>query len=145
MLARLHRPTLHALGALALCATVAAPAAAQDQPTEFQSWRLPGGTFTPGVILGALYDTNVAIASPDVNKKTAADKLFQLAPFGRLDYFSPRTTFSSGYQSSLRRSFELGSLDGTDHHAHLSLPDPASTHVPYPPPPANPRLPPPPH
>src|SRR5258708_9606565 len=129
MLARLHRPTLHALGALALCATVAAPAAAQDQPTEFQSWRLPGGTFTPGVILGALYATTVAIASSDVNKKTAADKLFQLAPFGRLDYFSPRTTFSSGYQGSLRRYFDLGSLDGTDHRADLSLRERVSRRV----------------
>jgi hypothetical protein len=121
MLARLYRPTVHALGALAFCATLAAQAAAQDQPTEFQYRRIPGWTFTPGVILGALYDTNVAIASPDVNKKTAADKLFQLEPFGRLDYFSPRTTFSSGYRGSLRRYFDLGSLDGTDHRANLSL------------------------
>ncbi len=121
MLARLHRPTVHALGGLAFCATLAAPAAAQDQPSEFQSWRIPGWTFTPGVILGALYDTNVAIASPDVNQKTAADKLFQLEPFGRLGFFNRRTTFSGGYQGSLRRYFDLGSLDGTDHHADLSV------------------------
>ena len=29
--------------------------------TEFQSWRIPGWTFTPGVTVGALYDTNVTL------------------------------------------------------------------------------------
>jgi hypothetical protein len=126
MLRGLHRPTLRAFAALALCAAVAAPAAAQDPPTEFQSWRVPGWSFTPGVIFGALYDTNVALASPDVNKKTASDKLFQMEPFGQLEYFSPRTTFSSGYQGSLRRYFDLGSLDGTDHRAYMALRERAS-------------------
>ena len=126
MLRRFHRPAVCALAALALCAVAAAPAAAQSDPTEFQTWRLPGWSFTPGVIVGALYDTNVALASPDVNKKTAADKLFQMEPFGQLEYYSPRTAFSSGYQGSLRRYFDLGSLDGTDHRAYLSLRERAS-------------------
>jgi hypothetical protein len=129
MLARFHRPMVHALGALVLCATVVTPAAAQDQPSEFQSWRIPGWTFTPGVIFGALYDTNVAIASPDEHKRTAADKLFQLQPFGRLEYFSPRTRFSGGYQGSLRRYLDLSSLDGTDHRADMSLRERVSRRV----------------
>jgi hypothetical protein len=112
---------MRALAAPAIVAALAAPAAAQDQPTEFQSWRIPGWTFTPGVIVGALYDTNVAIASPDVNKKTASDKLLQLEPFGQLEYFSPRTMLSTGYQGALRRYFDLGSLDGTDHRAFMTL------------------------
>ena len=44
------------------------PAAAQEQSTEFPSWRVPGWSFTPGIVFGALYDTNVAIASPDVER-----------------------------------------------------------------------------
>jgi hypothetical protein len=121
MLPTCHRPTVHALAALALCATASAPAAAQDQTTELQSWRIPGWSFTPGVIVGALFDTNVGMASADANKKTASDRLFQVEPFGRLEYFSPRTTFSSSYQGSLRRYVDFGSLDGTEHRASLSL------------------------
>ena len=121
MLPGSHRLTVHALAALALCATAAAPAAAQDQPSEFQSWRVPGWTFTPGVIVGALFDTNVAIAAPDANGKTASDKLLQVAPFGQLGYYSARTTFSSGYQGSVRRYFDFDGLDGTDHRAYFTL------------------------
>lgn len=111
-----------ALGALCtLCSMTAAPAAAQDQPSELQSWRVPGWSFTPGIIIGTLYDTNVTMSSPDGRTRTPADTLFQLEPFGRLEYVSPRTAFSSGYQGSLRRYFDLGSLDGTDHRGYLSL------------------------
>src|SRR3954464_8254270 len=96
------RPIVAAFG---LAALLAAPLAAQEMPTsgEFQSWRLPGWTFTPGVIVGGLFDSNVAVAFPPADtNKTASDKLFQVQPFGQLEYFSPRTMFSSGYQGSLR-------------------------------------------
>jgi hypothetical protein len=121
MLPRHHRPTVRAFAALILATAIAAPVAAQDQPTEFQSWRIPGWTFTPGMTVGALYDTNVTLSPPDVNKRTPTDKLFQFEPFGQLAYFSPRTTFSGTYQGALRRYFDLGSLDGTDHRAYVTL------------------------
>jgi hypothetical protein len=106
---------------LAVCGCVTGPAAAQDQQAEFRPTRLPGWTFTPGVVFGALFDTNVAIASPDVNKKTDSDALFHLAPFGDLSYLGPRTSFSSGYRGTLQRYFDFDNLDGTDHWAYLSL------------------------
>ncbi len=121
MNALIHRPAPRLLAALIFCATLVAPVAAQEQSPEFQPWRIPGWTFTPGVILGALYDTNVVIASPDVNQKTASDKLFTMAPFGDLSYSSPRTAFSAGYQGTLQRYFDFGSLNGTDHRGYLSL------------------------
>src|SRR5262245_66454682 len=89
--------------ALAAALATAAPAAAQEQPTEFRSWTVPGWTFTPGIIVGTLFDSNVAIAGPDVNGKTASDNLLQMEPFGQLAYYSPRTTVSGGYKGSLRR------------------------------------------
>ena len=104
-----------------LALALAAPAAAQDRSAELPSFQIPGWTFTPGITVGALYDTNVAIASPDVNKKTAGDTLIRIEPFGQLEFLSPRTTFSSGYTGSLRRYVDLGDLDGTDHRAYLSL------------------------
>jgi hypothetical protein len=129
MNARLHLSAARVLAALAFCATVVVPAAAQDPSAEAKLWKIPGWTFTPGVILGALYDTNVAIASPDVNQKTASDKLFTFAPFGDLSYLSPRTSFSAGYQGTLQRYFDFGSLDGTDHRGYLSLRERVSRRV----------------
>lgn len=113
-----HRLTAAAFALAALCAL---PAAGQEQSTEFPSWRVPGWSFTPGVVFGALHDTNVAIASPDVERKTASDKLFRVEPFGQLEFFSPRTTFNAGYRGSLRRYVALRELDGVDHRAFLSL------------------------
>jgi hypothetical protein len=119
---RVHRLGVLAFGALAIGAALAVPAAAQDQATsELPSWRMPGWTFTPGVVFGTLYDTNVTLSGPDVSGKTPSDKLFQLSPFGQLEYFSPRTTLSSGYQGALRRYSEADALDGTDHYAYVSL------------------------
>lgn len=123
---RFHRPIVAAVALAALCA---APAAGQEQSTEFPSWRVPGWSFTPGIVFGALYDTNVAIASPDVERKTASDKLFRVEPFGQLEFFSPRTTFNAGYRGSLRRYVELGDLDGVDHRAFLSLRERVSRRV----------------
>lgn len=114
---RVHRPTVAAFALAALCAV---PAAGQEQSTEFPSWRVPGWSFTPGIVFGALYDTNVAIASPDVERKTASDTLFRVEPFGQLEFFSPRTTFNVAYRGSVRRYFDLGDLDGVDHRAFLS-------------------------
>src|SRR5262245_4448918 len=111
------------LAAAVLVALVAAgPASAQQLPSsEFESWRLPGWTFVPGVIVGGLFDSNVAVAFPPAETgSTASDKLFQVVPFGQVEYFSPRTMFSSGYQGALRRYVELNDLDGIDHRAYLS-------------------------
>ncbi|HET7694301.1 MAG TPA: hypothetical protein VFK57_01230 [Vicinamibacterales bacterium] len=99
----------------------AAPAAAQDQTTEFPSWNIPGWTFTPGVVFGALYDSNVTLTSPGVGQEIPSDTLFQIEPFGQIDYFSPRTTLSGGYRGFLRRYVDLGALDSLDHRAFFTL------------------------
>jgi hypothetical protein len=110
-----------ALAAAAVLVAVA-PAAAQDQPSEFESWQVPGWTFTPGVVLGTLYDSNVAIAFPQApGARTASDSLFQMEPFGQLEYLSPRTSFFSGYRGFLRRYFTYRDLDSVDQRGYLSL------------------------
>jgi hypothetical protein len=115
---RFHRPIV---AAVALAALSAVPAAGQEQSTEFPSWRVPGWSFTPGIVFGALYDTNVAVASPDIEQKTASDKLFRVEPFGQLEFFSPRTAFTAGYRGTMRRYVDLHDLDGVDHRAFVSL------------------------
>jgi hypothetical protein len=121
MLPQFRRSGVTALAALALGLAVAAPASAQNQPTEFQNWQVAGWSFTPGVIFGALFDTNVALASPDVDRNTASDELFTVQPFGQLTFLSPRTTFDSGYRGTVRRYLELEGLNGMDQNAYLKL------------------------
>ena len=112
-----HRGFVAAL----MAAAVALPASAQDRPAELQSWQVPGWSFTPGVSIGVVRDTNVAIAGPDVNGNTAADTLLDITPFGSLEFFSPRTTFKSGYRGGLKRYFDLDDLDSVDHSAYFTL------------------------
>jgi hypothetical protein len=109
------------IAVLALVATATAPGAAQEPPAELQSWRVPGWSFTPGVSIGAVYDTNAAILGPDPSGHTPSDSLVQVDPFGQLEFFSARTSFSSGYHGSLRRYAELTGLDGLDHRMYASL------------------------
>jgi hypothetical protein len=94
---------------------------AQEPQTELQSWRVPGWSFTPGVAIGWRYDSNVTIAGPDQFGKTVGDSLLEIEPMGQLEFFSPRTSFSSGYRGSLRRYFELSDLDGLDHRIYATL------------------------
>ncbi len=119
---RLHSRLLAiAATALAVCALAGASASAQQGQAELQSWHVPGWSFTPGVAIGTVYDNNVAVAGPDQFGKTASDTMMQFEPFGQLEFFSARTTFSSGYRGAMRRYFELSDLDGFDHRLYATL------------------------
>jgi hypothetical protein len=109
-----------ALAAIALA--FAAPAAAQQQSeTEFESWRIPGWSFTPGIAIGITRDTNVALASPGDTGKPDADSLLAMEPSGSLEFFSPRSEFSAGYRGYLRRYMEVDELNGFDQRAQLAF------------------------
>ena len=99
-----------------------APASAQQpQPSEFQSRNIPGWTFTPGVIVGAVHDTNVTLLATLPGQTAASDNLFELEPFGQLEFRGRRTTLSGGYNGSMQRYFEFNELDAVDHRAYLQL------------------------
>lgn len=117
----MHRSTLRLAVAAFAAALCAGPAAAQDQTTEFPSWNIPGWTFTPGVVFGAMYDSNVTLTAPGFGQEIPSDKLFQIEPFGQLEYFSPRTTMNAGYRGFLRRYMDLDALDSVDHRASFML------------------------
>src|SRR5690606_33373421 len=53
--------------------------------------------------------------------ETESDTLFQVQPFGRLEYHSARTTFETGYRGYLRRYKEASQLDGFDQRATASI------------------------
>jgi hypothetical protein len=101
---------------------LAAPVAAQQDPSAEIPSRTPGWSVTPGVTFGAIYDSNVALASaPADTRRTQSDRLVLAEPFGQLEYFSPRTEFSSGYQGYLRRYADVTQLNGFDQRGYLSL------------------------
>ena len=112
----------HIAGAAALMLGLAVPAfAQQDMSSEIPS-RTPGWSLTPGFTFGTVYDSNVALASaPADTRTTQGDRMLLAEPFGRLEYFSPRTDFSSGYQGYLRRYADVSQLNGFDQRGYLSL------------------------
>ena len=112
--------TTHTLASAALLVALASPAAAQQQSeTEFDSWRIPGWSFTPGIAIGATRDSNVALAAPGDTQKAAADSLIGTEPFGSLEFFSPRSEFSAWYRGYLRRYMEVEELNGFDQTAQV--------------------------
>ena len=115
-----------------LLAGTAGSAAAQESSSEFTSWRTPGWSFTPGVTVAGGFDSNVALASaPADTRRTQSDGLFIAEPFAQLEFVSPRTEFSSGYQSYVRRYIDIEQLNGLDHRAYVSLRRLATKRVTY--------------
>ena len=79
-----------------------------------------GWSFTPGVTVAGGFDSNVALASaPADTRRTQSDGLFIAEPFAQLEFVSPRTEFSSGYQSYVRRYVDIEELNGFDHRAYV--------------------------
>jgi hypothetical protein len=116
-----HTSRRRVLQAAALVLALGAPASAQQQETEFASWRVPGWSFTPGLSIGAVRDNNVALAAPGDTGPADADSLFAIEPFGSLEFFSSRTEFSGGYRGYLRRYMEIAELNGFDQRVHVQL------------------------
>ena len=109
--------------ALACAAAFSAPAAAQqaEQSTEFQSYRIPGWSFTPSVAIGTTYDSNVRISSRSVEGETDSDSVFNIVPGGQLEYLGRRTDFNAGYRGYLRRYVEFDGLNGFDQRGTVGL------------------------
>jgi hypothetical protein len=106
----------------ALMLGLAVPAAAQQDMSAEMPSRTPGWSVTPGFTFGTIYDSNVALASaPADTRRTQGDRMLLAEPFGQLEYFSPRTEFSSGYQGYLRRYADVTQLNSFDQRGYVSL------------------------
>src|SRR5512134_716227 len=114
----------HALRAVAVSAALAlgAPGIAAQEQSDFQSWRVPGWSFTPALTFGGVYDSNVALAdAPADTGRTAADRLLVYQPSAHLEFLSPRTEFGAGYRGYLRRYVDVRELNGFDQQGYLSF------------------------
>jgi hypothetical protein len=118
-----HLDHYRRIGALAVVGLLASAAvAAQDRPSEFDGYVIPGWSFTPGISIGTIWDNNVALAgrSPETGD-TAGDNIFTIAPFGQLALESKRTHFSAGYRGYVRRHVDIETLNGFDNSAYASF------------------------
>jgi hypothetical protein len=111
-----------AVTAILLVIAAAGAAGAQDM-TELPGGRSPGWSFTPGVSVGAVFDSNVALAStlPTDERRAQSDQLLLAEPFAQIDFVAKRTEFSAGYMGYIRRYMDLDRLNGFDQHGHGSF------------------------
>jgi hypothetical protein len=116
---RLIRCLVPLAGALML---VASTAGAQERPNEFESYDIPGWSFTPSFTFGTLFDSNVALTGRTGQPEgTLGDTLFTMVPGGRIAMLSNRTQFSAGYRGYLRRYVDVDELNGFDQRAYAAL------------------------
>lgn len=109
-------------GAIVALLIAVAGASAQDRPQEFDSYVVPGWSFTPGVSISGMWDSNVALAGRAAESgKTDGDNVFTIMPMARLGLESKRTQFSAGYRGYVRRYTDIDELNGYDQRAHLNL------------------------
>jgi hypothetical protein len=59
--------------------------------------------------------------APADTQQTQSDRLVMAQPFGHLDFVSPRTEFSTGYQGYLRRYMDVDQLNGFDQRGYVSV------------------------
>ena len=126
----MRRTLLRFAVAAALVAGTSPVASAQEQSREFESFFVPGWTFTPSVSFGGVWDSNVAVAANQAEgRRTDRDRLFLFEPQGQLEFRDNRTEFTAGYRGHLRRYIEVDELNGFDQRAFVSLQRRASKRV----------------
>lgn len=125
-----HCRTFAFVVAAAVLSSVSAYAQDAQSTAEFESWQLPGWTVTPGVVIGEMYDSNVALAFPPADtNKTASDRLFEVEPYGQVEFNSTRTRFFAGYHGFIRDYSTYNALNSVEHRAYTSLREELSRRV----------------
>jgi len=108
--------------ATGVCLLVTVAVASAQESAELPSWRTPGWSFTPGLVIAGEFDSNIALASPPADtRQTRSDRLVVAEPFAQLEYFSRRTELSTGYRGFLRRYMDITELNGFDQRGSVSL------------------------
>jgi hypothetical protein len=89
---------------------------------EVPSGPIAGWTFVPGVVVGAMYDSNVIVTtSLTPSGEPFSDSLYTIDPTGSLKYVGKRTSFDANYRGRIRRYVSLDALNGFDQQARVSL------------------------
>jgi hypothetical protein len=105
---------------------VAGSASAQPAPWQPEG-STPGWTFTPGVVFGGGWDSNVTVqtaGAPQVNEWVGL-----INPRGELYYVGRQTRFTVGYSGSLEAYRQLNELNTYEQRGRLELRHQASARV----------------
>ena len=109
-------------GTVALVLAACGVVSAQERATDFESWTVPGWTFTPSFSFGGLWDSNVGIAGNQPGgRPTDRDTLFLMEPQGQLEFRDNRTEFVGGYKGYIRRYTQIDQLNGFDQRMFLNF------------------------
>lgn len=107
----------HVLLAIVLAA-LAAPAAAQPAPWAPER-TTAGWVFTPSIVFGGLWDTNVTVRNEGVPRTSELVGL--LSPRSEIDFNGRRAKFNAGYSGVLEAYRELDELTRYDQRARLDV------------------------
>ena len=110
--------------AVVLCAPTVGLKGQQPQPSQQEVTVAPGPgwTFTPGVIAGGTYDSNVlGTTSVTETGHPASDTYLTIDPTGSLRYGGKYTSFNANYRGTLRRYTTLDGLDAYDQYGAVSF------------------------
>lgn len=118
----MHFTRFRTLAVAGLVLALAPRASAQVRPSEFDTWVIPGWTFTPAISLGGGWDSNVAVAANQAEgRRTDSDQLFTIEPQAQFDFRSARTEFVAGYRGAMRRYVTVDELNGFDQRGYISF------------------------
>jgi hypothetical protein len=94
--------------------------AAHAQPAPWQPERSSAGwTFTPGVVFGGAWDSNVTVQSK--GDPITAEWVGLVSPRGELDYNGAKTRFNIGYSGSLEAYRRLNELNRYEQRGRMEL------------------------
>jgi hypothetical protein len=110
-----------ALVAVVIGALLAGPRPAAAQSAEGEPGQAPGWTFTPAVVVGWFWDSNVAMVSQGFNQDIRADNVFLITPSGSMDFLGKHTNFGIGYSGTVRRYRDVNELNGFDQRFRVSV------------------------
>lgn len=105
-------------GVVVALALMVPPAAAQT--VEGEPAQAPGWTFTPSVIVGWMWDSNVALVTA-VNENIQSDSMLVLTPSGSMNFLGKHTSLGAGYSGTIRRYREFNELNSFDQRLRLSF------------------------
>jgi hypothetical protein len=101
-------------------AFVIAASSAAAQPAPWQPERSSAGwTFTPGVVFGAAWDSNVTVQGEGT--PLLREWIALVNPRGELDYNGARTRFNLGYSGSLEAYRQFEELNRYEQRGRLEL------------------------
>jgi hypothetical protein len=91
---------------------------AQAQPAPWQPERLtPGWVFTPTMVLGGLWDSNVTVRNQ--GNPLVQEWVGIVNPRGEIDYNGRRTRFNAGYSGALEAYRDVSELNRYEQKARL--------------------------